>query len=49
MNDADLDALIMNLQSTTPLVRLNQPEARSVFEKLAELGYTITKPAPVNG
>lgn len=49
MDDKELAELILALQTTTPLSRVNIAEARAVFARIAELGYTITKPAPANG
>ena len=45
LTDAQLDDLIVALQTTTPLTRVNVTEAKVIFAKLAELGYTLTKPA----
>jgi len=37
MNDIDLDALVMKLRSTTPLVRLAHGEAKAVVEVILAL------------
>lgn len=37
MNEADLDALVIKLRSTTPLVRLGHDEAKSVVTAIAAL------------
>jgi hypothetical protein len=47
MIDTELHDLIMDLKNGTPLVRLNDTEAKTVFAKIEELGYTITKPKAV--
>lgn len=45
MTDAELVSLILTLQSSTPLSRVNLAEAKVIFAKLAELGYVLAKPA----
>jgi len=40
---ADLNALVILLQAHTPLERLSNMEARTVFEFMQQRGYTITK------
>jgi hypothetical protein len=42
------DKLVMELQRTTPLSRLNLAEGRAVIARLIELGYTLTPPAPAS-
>lgn len=50
MTEDELNALVLMLQGCTPLVRLTNMEARTVFELLQQRGYKITKPAaPANG
>lgn len=44
LTDAELTELILALQGSTPLARINLAEGRAVFAKLAELGYTLAKP-----
>lgn len=46
MTEAELDALIIALQTQTALGRVNVVEAHAIFAKLAELGYTVTKTEP---
>lgn len=41
----ELNALILELQRTTPLGRINHSESHVVFARLAELGYGLTAPA----
>ena len=43
MTEADIEALVSKLRSTTPLGRLGHDEARVVVETLIALGW---KPAP---
>jgi hypothetical protein len=50
MTDADLNTLILELQRTTALGRINHSEAHTVFARLTELGYGMTAPAsPISG
>lgn len=44
----DREPMIVELRNGTPLSRLNHSECHAVFDRLAELGYTVTKPAPVD-
>jgi hypothetical protein len=41
----ELDALVLMLQSKSPLARLSNMEARTVFELLLQRGYKIVQPA----
>ncbi|SHM41140.1 hypothetical protein [Bradyrhizobium lablabi] len=43
MNEADLGELVRLLQAHTPLERLSNMEARTVFEFMAQRGYQIAK------
>jgi hypothetical protein len=45
MTDEQLSALVLMLQNQSPLVRLTNMEARTVFELLQQRGYKITVPA----
>ena len=45
MTEVELDTLILELQSTTPLSRVNHSEAHVIFARAAELGYKLTAPA----
>ncbi len=45
LTDAELADLINALRDHTALGRIALGEAETIFAKLAELGYTITKPA----
>ena len=49
LTENDLGELILALQNTTPLARVNLAEARDIFARLAELGYVLTKPIASNG
>ena len=48
MTDNELSALIQDLQTHTPLQRVNIVEARAIFARLDELGYVVAKPAATN-
>jgi hypothetical protein len=43
MSDAELHALVRLLQEKTPLERLSNMEARTVFDFMEQRGYVITK------
>jgi hypothetical protein len=45
MSEADIDTLILKLQTHTPIGRLSHAEVRAALINLAELGYVITAPA----
>jgi hypothetical protein len=45
LTEQELGELVMMLQARSPLVRLTNMEARTVFELLQQRGYKITKPA----
>lgn len=45
MTEGETQTLILKLQSSTALGRVGQGELRTAFERIAELGYTITPPA----
>ena len=45
MSEADINALVIVLQAHTPLERLSNMEARTVFEFMGQRGYRISKPA----
>ena len=45
LTDHELHELVMMLQSTSPLGRLSNMEARTVIELMQQRGYKITKPA----
>ncbi|WP_426525043.1 hypothetical protein [Bradyrhizobium sp. McL0615] len=47
MTDKEIEALVLMLQSQSPLVRLSNMEARTVFELMQQRGYKITPPAGV--
>jgi hypothetical protein len=46
LTDNELNELVLMLQNASPLVRLTNMEARTVFELMQQRGYTITKPEP---
>lgn len=46
LTDNELSEMVLMLQSTSPLVRLSNMEARTVFELLQQRGYKITPPKP---
>ena len=48
LTEHELSELVMMLQAQSPLVRLTNMEARTVFELLQQRGYKITKPAVKN-
>jgi hypothetical protein len=50
MTDSELATLIQDLQTHTPLSRINIAEVRQVFARLDAIGYTVAKqaPAPAN-
>jgi hypothetical protein len=48
LTDQDLHELVMMLQSTSPLGRLSNMEARTVIELMQQRGYKITKSAAPN-
>ena len=48
LTDHELHELVMMLQSTSPLGRLSNMEARTVIELMQQRGYKITKPAALN-
>jgi predicted DNA-binding transcriptional regulator YafY len=48
MTEDELSALVLMLQSVSPLGRLSNMEARTVFELMQQRGYKITKPAATN-
>ena len=43
MSEADIAAMVILLQAHTPLERLSNMEARTVFEFMAQRGYQITR------
>jgi hypothetical protein len=43
MSDAALHALVRMLQAHTPLERLSNMEARTVFDFMEQRGFVITK------
>jgi hypothetical protein len=43
LDDAQLDAMIVGLQSDTPLAQLSHSDARKVFDRMEELGYLVGK------
>jgi hypothetical protein len=45
MSEADINALVIMLQAHTPLERLSNMEARTVFELMQQRGYIISKPS----
>jgi hypothetical protein len=45
MSEADINALVIMLQAHTPMERLSNMEARTVFEFMQQRGYTISKPS----
>ena len=45
MSEPELHALVRLLQAHTPLERLSNMEARTVFEFAQQRGYRISKPA----
>jgi hypothetical protein len=45
MTEEQLGALVRMLQAQTPLCRLSNMEARTVFELLLQRGYKIEAPA----
>ena len=46
LTDNELNELVLVLASTSPLVRLTNMEARTVFELMQQRGRKITKPEP---
>ena len=44
LTDAELGALVLMLQSSSPLERLSNMEARTVIELVQQRGYTISVP-----
>ncbi|MCC8961722.1 hypothetical protein H8A95_05150 [Bradyrhizobium sp. Pear76] len=46
LSDADLNDLVLMLQTHSPLVRLNHSEAVAVLELMQQRGWTINKPMP---
>jgi hypothetical protein len=46
MTTDELHALVRMLQACTPLGRLSNMEARTVFELLLQRGYSISLPTP---
>ena len=44
MTEEELGAMVRLLQAHTPLDRLSNMEARTVFEFARQRGYTISKP-----
>ena len=45
MTPAEIDSLVLELQTNSPLGRLSLSEARQVFQTMLGWGYTITAPA----
>jgi hypothetical protein len=45
LTDNELDQLVRMLQAKSPLERLSNMEARTVFELMQQRGYRITRPA----
>jgi hypothetical protein len=43
-SDADISSLIDHLRTSTPLGRLNNIEAHSVFKTISQLGYRLALP-----
>ena len=46
MSETDINALVIMLQAHTPLERLSNMEARTVFELMQQRGYIISKSSP---
>jgi hypothetical protein len=44
LSDAELGALVLMLQASSPLERLSNMEARTVIELMQERGYKISMP-----
>jgi hypothetical protein len=44
LTDAELGALVLMLQSSSPLERLSNMEARTVIELMQQRGYKISVP-----
>lgn len=44
LTDDEIDELVRMLQAKSPLERLSNMEARTVFELMQQRGYKITRP-----
>ncbi|MBR1029842.1 MULTISPECIES: hypothetical protein [Bradyrhizobium] len=45
LTDNELSEMVLMLQSTSPLVRLSNMEARTVFELMQQRGWKISAPS----